>query len=216
MTQEVKIIIGITIATLVIIFGGVFLLSKKEIPESPAASPADQNMLLRNAKHKKEAAAAKATLVEFADFQCPACAKAHPFVNQLVEKYKENVTFVYRHFPLPQHKNAILASRVSEAAAAQGKFWQMYDLLYQKQSEWSESENAKEIFTRYAEESKLDTTKFSEGLASDTFDSLIQGDKNDGVALGVNSTPTFFLNGKKLTLNSFSDLSKYIDQELKK
>src|SRR5581483_190972 len=110
-----------------------------------SSSISDSTVLTRNANHKITSTNTKVTIIEFADFQCPACGQAHPALKQILEEYKGKVTFIYRHFPLPQHQNAILAAKASEAAGEQGKFWEMHDMLYEKQNEWSESNNAEEI-----------------------------------------------------------------------
>src|SRR3989344_6783627 len=190
MTHEIKVMIGIGIATLAVLFGAVFFLSGKEA-KTQEENVSDKSLLIKPYNHTLISESAKVTIVEFADFQCPACGAAHPIVKQLLADQKGNITFVYRHFPLPQHKNAILASKAAEAAGEQDKFWQMYDFLYQRQEEWSEIKNAEEIFTGYAKELQLDMDTFSEALSSSKYDDQIQQDKNDGVELGVNSTPSF-------------------------
>lgn len=212
MTQEAKVIIGIGLATLAIIFGGVFLFAKNDVSEAPLA---DQKVVLGDKTHANGELNAKVILVEFADFQCPACAAAHPVMKQVLKSYSKDMVFFYRHFPLPAHKNAKLAAKASEAASIQGKFWEMYDILYGKQDEWSESNDAKTIFISYAEGLNMDVDSFTKTLESSQFGSLIAKDQADGVSLGVNSTPTFFLNGKKLAMSSFADLPKIIDEEIK-
>ena len=205
--------IGIGITTLAVLFGAVFFLSGKEA-KTQEENVSDKSLLIKPYNHTLISESAKVTIVEFADFQCPACGAAHPIVKQLLADQKGNITFVYRHFPLPQHKNAILASKAAEAAGEQDKFWQMYDFLYQRQEEWSESKNAEEIFTGYAKELQLDMDTFSEALSSSKYDDQIQQDKNDGVELGVNSTPSFFVNNSKLSLRSLADLPIMIDEQI--
>lgn len=215
MTQEVKIITGICIATLIILFGGVFFLSNTQ-GASPADSVVDEKILLGNSRHIQGEKNAEVTLVEFADFQCPACGAAYPQIKKLLDQYQGKITFMYRHFPLDQHKNARIAAKASEAAAGQGKFWEMYSALYQNQNEWSYSEDPTVLFKKYAVSFGLNEDTFVKAVAGDQFDKTIQNDYSDGVSLGVNSTPTFFLNGKKLTLRSYADLSSVVEEELKK
>jgi protein-disulfide isomerase len=211
MTQEVKIILGISITTLAILFVGVFLTSDKQIEQANASG-----LITKNAKHKITASNAKVTLVEFADFQCPACARTHPVINQILNEYKGKITFIYRHFPLPQHQNAILAAKVSEAAGEQGKFWEMYNVLYDKQSLWSENNNASEIFIDFAKELKLNTASFKDAVNSNTFNETIQKDKDDAATLGINSTPTLFINNKKVTeFPTYENLKKLVEEHLK-
>lgn len=215
MTHEIKVMIGIGLATLAVLFGGVFFLSGKET-KTRQEDVSSKSVLIKPYNHTLSSESAKVTIVEFADFQCPACAAAHPIVKQILEQYKDNITFVYRHFPLPQHKNATLAGKAAEAAGEQGKFWQMYDSLYQRQKEWSENKNADQVMERFAKELQLDLDKFSKDLSSDKYTDQIEQDKNDGIDLGVNSTPTFFVNGRKLSLRSLTDLPTMVDEEITK
>ena len=205
--------IGIGITTLAVLFGAVFFLSGKEA-KTQEENVSDKSLLIKPYNHTLISESAKVTIVEFADFQCPACGAAHPIVKQLLADQKGNITFVYRNFQIPHPKNAILASKAAEAAGEQDKFWQMYDFLYQRQEEWSESKNAEEIFTGYAKELQLDMDTFSEALSSSKYDDQIQQDKNDGVELGVNSTPSFFVNNSKLSLRSLADLPIMIDEQI--
>ncbi len=204
--------IGIIIISVLILIIGIYFGTKSDVA---GASTVNVETLLGNKKHIIDAPESKITLVEFADFQCPACGAAHPYVKELLETYKGKITFIYRHFPLPQHKNARLAAKAAEAAGEQGKFWEMYDVLYEKQAEWSESENPLELFTRYATSINLTMAAFTQSIQSVKFDDAIQTDYADGIRVGVNSTPTFFLNGKKLTLKSFADLSQAVEEELR-
>lgn len=214
MTHEIKVMIGIGITTLAVLIGGVFFLSGKAT-KTQEGDISDQAVLIKSYNHKISSESAKVTIVEFADFQCPACAAVYPIIKQVLKQYKGDITFVYRHFPLPQHKNAILAAKTAEAAGKQDKFWQMYDLLYQKQDEWSENNDAKEVMERFAKELQLDMERFSQDLSNSGIADQIQQDKNDGTELGVNSTPSFFLNNKKLSLSSLADLPTIIDEEIR-
>ncbi len=213
MTQETKVIIGIAVATLLILIDGIFFSSNGQQPNANP-SLADTAILTRNANHKITARNAKVVIVEFADFQCPACRQAHPVLKQILDEYKGKVTFIYRHFPLPQHQNAVLAA---EAAGEQGKFWEMHNILYERQNEWSESNNVSEIFTTYAKELKIDTSSFTTALKNNKYDDTILKDKSGGIALGVNSTPTLFLNSKKITVGvDYQSLKITIEVELRK
>lgn len=197
MTQEAKVTLGIISITVAILIGAVFFLSGgKEVRQEMQS--VDVSILTRNVKHTIQAPSAKVTIVEFGDYQCPACGNAHPVMKQILEEYKGQVAFVYRHFPLPQHNNAVVAAKASEAAGEQGKFWEMHDLLYTRQSEWSEESNPSEIFKAYAKELELDTELFAKNISGDAYKETIEQDKNDGIQLGVNSTPTIFINNKKL------------------
>jgi protein-disulfide isomerase len=138
-------------------------------------------------------------LVEYSDFQCPACAAASPKVNQLLIDYKDKIKFVYRHFPLKSiHPNAEPAAKAAEAAGVQGKFMEMGDLLFKNQSSWKDSPNPTGLFVDYATQLGLNTDDFQRDMRSDDIKTKINRDYQSGIDGGVNSTPTFFLNGKKI------------------
>lgn len=142
---------------------------------------------------------AKTVLVEYADFQCPACASYHNLVKSLEEKYPEDLAVVFKHFPLSQiHKNALLSSQAAEAAGIQGKFWEMHDMLFENQTEWSDANNAKEIFIGYAKELGLNESQFIVDIDSREIKDKISSSYTAGVKMGVNSTPSFFLDGNKI------------------
>ncbi|HVF69688.1 MAG TPA: thioredoxin domain-containing protein [Xanthomonadales bacterium] len=195
MSNETKILAGIGIATVLIVVVGAFFMGGSSTPDKPKP-PVDQKLLVKGDSHKVEAKNAKVTLVEFGDFQCPACGASHPIVKQLLEEYKDDVTFVFRNYPLPMHKNAMKAANAAEAAGAQKKFFEMHDLLFENQSEWSESNKADGLFEKYASELDLDMDKFKEDLKSKKYEGKIKADQADGNAVGVNSTPTFYINGE--------------------
>lgn len=163
-----------------------------------AGAPA-QEIIISEQDHVKGAAGAKVTLVEFADFQCPACAAYEPLVRQVVAENADTVQLVFRHFPLTQiHQNALLGSKAAEAAGAQGKFWEMHDVLFAKQLEWSSALNARDYMMGYAQEIGLDAKKFAADLNNKSIEDRILAEYREGIRLGVQGTPTFFLNGKKI------------------
>lgn len=140
-------------------------------------------------------------LVEYGDFQCPGCAAAHPNVKDLLAEYSNKISFVFRHFPLTSiHPNARAAAAAAEAAGLQGKFFAMHDLLYENQTDWQNADAAQRttLFTSYAESLGLDLEKFKNDLSSADINQKISFDQEIGKRLGVNSTPTFYLNGEKL------------------
>ena len=214
MKQEAKLLLGFGVVTIGILIGAVFLLSGNST--TPTTTTAEPQILVRSDSNKVGSESAKVTLVEFGDFQCPACAQAHPIVERIKEDYRDDLRFVFRNFPLPSHANAVPAAQAAEAAGTQGKYWEMYNLLYQNQSQWASDSNPIEIFTGYARELTLDTDKFREEVQSGRYSNKIQGDLNDGRSLGVNSTPTFYLNDEKLVgVVSYEDMKYKIDLLLK-
>lgn len=138
---------------------------------------------------------AKVTLVEYSDYQCPACALYAPLVEQLAKDFSEDLLIVYRHFPLRSiHPNAQLAAQAGEAAALQGKFWEMSKSLFDNQAAWAGEANPRSLFEGYARELGLDVARFLADLESKAVKAKVDGDYDSGLASRVNSTPTFFLN----------------------
>jgi protein-disulfide isomerase len=142
---------------------------------------------------------AKAVLVEYADLQCPACAAYNPMVKRVVEAFPNDLQLVYRHFPLITiHMNADYAAGAAEAAGKQGKFWEMHDLLFDKQADWERSPEALKLFADYATSLGLDVKKFNSDVVSMETRKKINDSYRSGVQAGVKGTPTFFLNGKMI------------------
>lgn len=138
-------------------------------------------------------------LIEYLDFECEACGAYYPLVKQLSEEFKNDVLFVSRYFPLPGHKNGLPAALAVEAAAAQGKYWEMHNLLFEKQREWGEkSAPAPDMFEEYALQLGLDMDKFKKDVNSQEVKKRVTSDRDAGVKLGIDGTPSFFLNGKKI------------------
>ena len=151
------------------------------------------------------------TFVEFLDFECEACGAAYPAVEELRERFGDEVTFVVRHFPL--HGNSEAAARAAEAAAAQGEFEAMYRRLFETQTEWSHSDSSQEdVFFGYAEDLGLDMEEFRAVYDDPATLDKIRRDQADGKALGVSGTPSFFLDGEKLEVRSFDELIERIEQ----
>ncbi len=145
---------------------------------------------------------AKVTLVEYSDFQCPACAAFFSVITKALAEpeLKDRIRFVYRYFPLPTHPNAQLASQAAQAAALQGKFWEMHDLLFDKQDTWSplSTTAVRGAFTEYAQQLGLDKNKFLSDIDSNAVKDRVRADLNGGTAAGVNSTPSFFVGSARM------------------
>ncbi len=146
---------------------------------------------------------ATVTLVEYSDLQCPACAAFFPVITKAFAEpeLKNHVRLVYRYFPLTQlHPNAQLASQAAQAAALQGKFWEFHDLMFQTQDAWAplSSAAARSAFVDYAQRLGLDKTKFLADIDSGVVKDRVQTDIDSGTASGVNSTPSFFINGVRM------------------
>lgn len=142
---------------------------------------------------------ASATLVEYLDFECEACGAYFPLVKQLEKDFPNDLRVVRRYFPLPGHRNGLTAALAVEAAARQGKYEEMHDLLFTEQKNWGEKQApTPEVFEGYAEQLGLDVAKFKEDVSSQSVKDRVQRDVDSGRALGNSGTPTFFLNGQKI------------------
>ena len=166
--------------------------------------------------HVKGNPDAKVILTEYSDFQCPACALYVPFVESTIEKYKDKVAFVYRHFPLVSiHPNAEPSARASEAAGKQDAFWQMHDKLFDNQTEWSDAPIPKTFFLRYARDLNLDLEKFEADYSSREVKDKVEADKQSGLRARLSGTPTFFINGNKIkNPRNEAELSAILDTAL--
>lgn len=169
------------------------------------------------------AADAPVTLVEFFDPECESCAAFSPNVKRILKDYDGKVRLVARYMPL--HPNSLPAAALMEAAGEQGKYWQMQDLLFQKQPEWGERHGApptapkpdvNALFEKYAAELGLDITKVRSAAKENRYQAKLERDLRDGRTLGVRQTPTFFVNGRRLARFSEADLRALIEDELKK
>jgi protein-disulfide isomerase len=156
--------------------------------------------------------AAKVTIVEWSDFQCPFCSRVTPTLAKIKESYGKDVRVVFRHQPLPFHPNAKPAAEAAMAAHEQGKFWEMHDKLFANQQSLDRAS-----FEKYAQELKLDMGRFKAALDSHKFASKIEKDSQDGSAVGANGTPTFFINGRQFVgAQPFENFKQAIDEEIGK
>ncbi len=193
------------IGIIIVVFVGFLIVNSKDkagAPETQTKGQATENVRGEGA----------VTLVEYGDFQCPACAQYYPIVEQIVDKYAGEITFQFRNFPLVSiHPNAFAAARAGQAAAEQGKFWEMYDKLFSNQNDWGGSSSPMQNFEIYAGQLGLDKEQFKEDFASSATNDAIQADIAAGKKLEVQSTPTFVLNGKVIknpspTVDAFSEI----------
>ena len=218
MTLIVLIIVGVIGAVLV--FGGessnngVFFGEPLEV----ARGQADSDGNVQRADHVKGANDATVTLIEYGDFACPACFAFFPELQQLEAAYPDDLEVVFRHNPLSSiHPNAFAAHRAAVAADNQGMFWEMHDLLYERQPSWSATQSglditaAATVFETYAQELGLDIEQYTADVASQATFDFIDSHLDSGSQLGVTGTPTLFLNGEEVNERSFAELSAIID-----
>lgn len=193
MNKQLLLIIGV----LVLVVGGVIGVAMATTPNIGALPSVSR---VESGDWVTGKTDAKVVLIEYSDFQCPACETYYPVVKEVVDAYKDKIAFVYRHFPLPQHTKAMPAARAAEAAGAQDKFWEYHDMLFEKQDEWVNAPDPKTFFTQYARSLGLDTAKFDAAMNGGDSNTEVRRDYQSGAKVGVNSTPTFFLNGTKLSV----------------
>lgn len=196
MNDEKKLFAGIIVGTIVII--GVALAFLSGNSGSSSAQKVDEKILIRSDSPKISTSSATVTLVEFGDYQCPACGAYSSVVKQVLSDFKDSITFVFREYPLPMHPNAPLAAQAAVAAGRQGKYWDMHYTLYDKQTDWSLGTDARAKILGYAKEMGLDVVKFTKDMDSDVVKEVVSRDTTDGNTLGVNATPTFYLNAEKI------------------
>lgn len=209
-SSETKVLLGGVLAT-VLIVGGIVVWVGKE-----GGSVLSQAEIVGQARHIRGNSEAGVTITEFSDFQCPACKASQPVLDQVLAEYPDQVRLVFRHFPLRViHRNAFGAAQAAEAADAQGKFWEMHDLLFERQEEWSDLDSPKEKFVEYAQELGLNTDLFKKALDEGEFADLVSEDEKIVSSLRLNSTPTFFINDQKMTESAtFANFEKSIDELL--
>jgi protein-disulfide isomerase len=154
--------------------------------------------------------AAKVTLVEFADYECPHCKRLQPVLRQVLDEFHDDVKVYFKHYPLPQHTNARLAAEAAVAAQNQGKFWQFQDKLWDKQDELGPAQ-----IEKIAKESGLDLAKFRQDMDSQQVKAQVQKDRADGQSLGLQATPTLYIDGREYTdPKDTESLREWIKEEL--
>ncbi len=160
----------------------------------------------------KGSANAKVTLVEYSDFQCPACAAYYPLVKQLGSELGDKIKITYRFFPLRRiHQNADASASAALAAGLQGKFWEMHNMIFDNQKKWEQDSHAEDVFIGYAKALSLDTDKFKNDMHAKSTSDEIEADYQSGISSQVEGTPTFFLNGKKIqNPQSYDEFKKLI------
>ena len=229
MSKQAKISIAIFAAFALVVVGLLTLGAGRDTPAKPAPAAessggsgealggaAGEAQVVRADSHVLgEKADTGVEFVEFLDFECEGCRAAYPAVEQLRKDYAGRVTFVARYFPMPGHFNAERAARAVEAAAAQGKYEAMYARMYETQEQWGEQQVPLDDFFRgFAEDLGLDMTKFDRDYADPATVARIKKDQADGLALGVQGTPTFFINGQQIQPRDYNDLTDALDAAL--
>jgi protein-disulfide isomerase len=196
-------------AVLVAAVGGGFMMFRSAQPQSPTTpTPAGGSV---------ETSKGVVKIDEYGDYQCPPCGALHPIIKTLKGEYGDRIQFAFHHFPLTQlHSHALEASSAAAAAGLQGKFWEMHNLLYEKQSEWSEVGDFRPIVLEYARKIGLDLPRFTRDIDGIQVVTVIQEDMQRGALLGVSGTPTVFINSQLIHSDNFTTegLRKEINRRL--
>ena len=150
------------------------------------------------------------TLTKYSDLQCPACASFVPVVNDILSEYGDSIRFEYKHFPLPIHNLAEPAARAAEAAGQQDAFFAYHDLLFENQATWSRNPNPTALFLQYAQELELDIEMFKRHMNASLVREKIQAEAREARELGLTGTPTFFLNGTRMTFATYDEFRNQI------
>ena len=212
-------------SVIVLVLGGLIAYSRLSNPSANVSSIDVNNIIVASdqngqiADHTFGKTDGKVVLIEYGDFQCPSCGGAHPQIKTITEEYKDKILFIFRNFPLrAQHPNALAAAAAVEAAGLQGKYWEMHNLVFESQQEWSPlaANERTSKFTEYAESIGLDKERFLTDIASTPVSTKISFDQAIGKKINVNSTPTFYLNGKQLSVETSSSVVQGSTEQLKK
>lgn len=210
-TQTKPLLITLAALIVVVVVGLVaFLVTRAQAPDPAAAAVvrADSHVL-------DDAGEGAVTVVEFLDFECEACGAYYPVVEEARQKYAGQITYVVRYFPLPGHVNSMTSAVAAEAAAQQGRFEDMYHRLFETQAEWGEAQESRaDVFRGYAVDLALDMAAYDAAVADPRTEQRVRADFEEGRALGVGSTPTFFVDGRPLVIERWNDLETAIDAAL--
>ena len=207
-------ILGITVATVALIIGAVFGMSKI-FGGSKEMLAVDRSILINADHYRYGPENAQVEIVEFSDFECPACSASAPFLKKLVDQNPERISITFRNYPLSFHPKSREAAMVVLAAGKQGKFWEMHDLLFANQKVWAAG-NQLEVdhFEEYAVSLDLDIEQFNSDRNDPELASKIESDQADGNRAGVSATPTFFINGKMVVGFGSVEFNKILEEEL--
>lgn len=219
--SKLPLVIIASVLTLAVVGGGLLLSSNRSGGGGAQGNAAQRQSAVRpqalpgaEPPRAKGPESAPAMIEEFGDYQCPSCGLFNPVVKKLKDDYGDRLRVVFRHMPLQMHRNASLAARAAEAAGMQGRFWEMNDALYEGQKEWSDLPNPRPKFAEYAQRLGLDVTRFNAEIDSQEIGNRILADMRRANSIGVNSTPSVFLNGYQVTNLTEENLRKEIDQAI--
>ena len=200
-------LVTIAVVVVLVVAGLIYVL----VNQSQSATPSSEDGAASPQVVLDDGGEGAVTLVEFLDFECEACGAFFPIVEDLREQFAGEITYVVRYFPLPGHFNSKNAAVAAEAAAQQDRFEDMYVRLFETQPEWGEAQESRaDLFRGFADELGLDMAAYDAAVADPATTDRVELDFEEGRALGVSSTPTFFLDGELLELQEWNDLENAI------
>lgn len=208
-------LIAIAAVVALVIVAIIYTISTR--PQAPADdNAADALPGARSNSHVLDSAGPNApTLVEFLDFECEACGALYPYVEEIREQYDGQINYVFRYYPIPSHYNSMNAALAVEAAAQQDRVEDMYHRMFETQAEWGEQQVSEaDLFRGFAEDLGLDMAAYDQAVADPATRERIEEDFAEGQQMGVQGTPTFFLDGERLELNQLTDLTDALDRAL--
>jgi protein-disulfide isomerase len=212
---------GIIIAVFLVALGfgaGLYRVKQERISAPTTDAPAKGSAIQPGAEppHSKGAADAPILLEEFGDFVCRPCGELFLILEEVEKDYRPRLRRIFRQFPIPLHKDALVAARASEAAGRQGRFWEMHDLLYRNQLTWIAGGDAGKVFEEYARTLGLDLELFKKDMAGEEVKVRVTADRQRAASLAVERMPAVFINGRHLPVTALtpSGLRKAIDAAL--
>ncbi|GMM97928.1 thioredoxin domain-containing protein [Microbacterium luteum] len=208
-------LIAIT-AVIVLVIGAIIYTINTRPQVSADDNASDALPGARSNSHVLDSAGPDApTLVEFLDFECEACGALYPYVEEIREQYDGQINYVFRYYPIPSHYNSMNAALAVEAAAQQDRVEDMYHRMFETQAEWGEQQVSEaDLFRSFAEELGLDMAAYDEAVADPATRERVEEDFAEGQDMGVQGTPTFFLDGERLELTQLTDLTDALDRAL--
>ena len=215
MNTNVKVALVFSGAIVLIVIAFIVVAILQAQPPSPetegSPAPPAASAIREDSHILDDGGAGAVTVVEFLDFECEACGAFYPVVEDLRAEFSGQITFAIRYFPLPGHFNSKNAAVAAEAAAQQDRFEDMYVRLFETQPEWGEAQESRaDLFRGFADELGLDMAAYDAAVADPATTDRVELDFEEGRALGVSSTPTFFLDGELLELQEWNDLENAI------
>ncbi|MFL2002082.1 DsbA family protein [Microbacterium sp. A1-JK] len=216
MKTPLKVTLIAIAAVIVLVIGAIIYTTTTRPQASEDDNAAAALPAARSNSHVLDSAGTDApTLVEFLDFECEVCGAFYPYVEEIRKQYDGRINYVFRYYPIPSHYNSMNAALAVEAAAQQDRVEDMYHRLFETQAEWGEQQVSEaDLFRSFADDLGLDMAAYDQAVAAPATRERVEEDFAEGQQMGVQGTPTFFLDGKRLELTQLTDLTNALDRAL--